>query len=457
MRFTQWGQVLQNTPKTHGHVLWLLPVTTDHFIFVIYKNWGSGRPARYLGLQTRPCFAHRPDYSSVFTYGLGLTQYNRSTNIRRISGYRTLAYRASHNILVLSCLWTQLLPTCKILQINVNSSGFLHIYTRKVLQPHSKHYHQHPIYFPLCNHTWSHFGSRQSQVNTPSPIWYLHQNNADPSRFLHQYTRKVHLPHSKHYHEHPIYFPLCNTDLQVRMISITCAFVRLYLSTSSLAKHRSPTAPQIDALTRRRHTSLPLSIHEMSWQRVSRHVRSTRKSSDNTIWRQMYATQQMSHMRRERLSLQYTIKLKSTPNNQTFDTVFRPNVLKYLPTDQTLYLFMDYESKTLLINPIYKYMLSVMRLCGVSALGAGAPITLYGLKTVKKLDTNPLVFQGLFHDIQDQHFDHQFLYTVVTNFNIIKRCLPKQASIYTVELHAIQLALDVIHNSNKTKIYIDFI
>ena len=52
---------------------------------------------------TRPCFAHRPDYSSVFTYGLGLTQYNCSGNIRMISGYRTLAYRASHNIIVLNC------------------------------------------------------------------------------------------------------------------------------------------------------------------------------------------------------------------------------------------------------------------------------------------------------------------------------------------------------------------
>ena len=58
------------------------------------------RPTQELGLRstgsvsktpTRPCFAHRPDYSSVFTYGLGLTQYNCSNNIRRISGYRTLA------------------------------------------------------------------------------------------------------------------------------------------------------------------------------------------------------------------------------------------------------------------------------------------------------------------------------------------------------------------------------
>ena len=102
---------------------------------------------------TRPCFAHRPDYSSVFTYGLGLNQYNCSGNIRVISGYRTLAYRASHNIIVLSCLRTQLFPTCNTLQINVNSCGFLHIHTQKVILPHSKHYHQHPIYFPWYNYT----------------------------------------------------------------------------------------------------------------------------------------------------------------------------------------------------------------------------------------------------------------------------------------------------------------
>ena len=47
-------------------------------------------------------------------------------------------------------------------------------------------------------------------------------------------------------------------------ISVTCALLRLYLSTSSHAKHRSPTTPQIDALTRRRHPRLPLHINEMS-------------------------------------------------------------------------------------------------------------------------------------------------------------------------------------------------
>ena len=62
------------------------------------KNLGLRSTASVSNTPTRPCFAHRPDYSSVFTYGLSRTQYNCSNNIRRISGYRTLAYRASHNI-----------------------------------------------------------------------------------------------------------------------------------------------------------------------------------------------------------------------------------------------------------------------------------------------------------------------------------------------------------------------
>ena len=71
----------------------------DRLIIIVpRRNGGSGRPARSLELRARSCFAHRPDYSSVFTQGLGLTQYNCLGNIRMIFGYRTLAYRANKAI-----------------------------------------------------------------------------------------------------------------------------------------------------------------------------------------------------------------------------------------------------------------------------------------------------------------------------------------------------------------------
>ena len=72
-------------------------------IEVPHKNWGSGRLASVSRTLTRPCFAHCPDYSSVLTQGLGRTQYNCSDNSRIICNYRALAYRAGHNISILSC------------------------------------------------------------------------------------------------------------------------------------------------------------------------------------------------------------------------------------------------------------------------------------------------------------------------------------------------------------------
>ena len=76
---------------------------------------------------------------------------------------------------------------------------------------------------------------------------------------------------------------------------------------------------------------------------------------------------------------------------------------------------------------------------------------------------NSTTIQGLFNDVQDKYFDHQFLYTdgskddqkvrcaVFSSLSIIKRRLPDQAYIYTAELHAIQLGLDVVCQSNKNK------
>ena len=47
--------------------------------------------------------------------------------------------------------------------------------------------------------------------------------------------------------------------------------------------------------------------------------------------------------------------------------------------------------------------------------------------------------------------DHKVGCAVVSNFNIVKQRLPGQASIYTAEQCAIQLALDVVNNSVAVK------
>ena len=47
-------------------------------------------------------------------------------------------------------------------------------------------------------------------TNTLSPIWFTLDNNTNPSRFSHIYTRNVLLPHIIHYHRDPTYSSLCN-------------------------------------------------------------------------------------------------------------------------------------------------------------------------------------------------------------------------------------------------------
>ena len=53
----------------------------------------------YLVQYPRPCFAHRPDSSSVFTSGLGLTQCNHSINISLIYDCMIPFYITRYDIL----------------------------------------------------------------------------------------------------------------------------------------------------------------------------------------------------------------------------------------------------------------------------------------------------------------------------------------------------------------------
>ena len=146
-----------------------------------------------------------------------------------------------------------------------------------------------------------------------------------------------------------------------------------------------------------------------------------------------------------------------TPNNPTFDTVFRPKYSEIFAIRPNAIPTFGIRIKDLIDEA--NINIETIRQATIPESPPWqleSPLIIYGLKTVKKVNTNPLVFQGLFNDVQDKYFDHQFLYTdgskddhkvgcaVVSNFNIVKRRLPGQASIYTAELCAIQLALDVV-------------
>ena len=198
-----------------------------------------------------------------------------------IYGCRTLAYRASHNIFVLNCSRAQLSSTCNTLQINTISSGFLHTYTRKVLLPHSKHYNQHPIYFPLYNYTL--ISLRFMPIlgeHTESYMIYTSEQRRLVSIII-----------------NIRYISRCVIQISSQSGLMLHALLLGYIYTSEHIKNLQPTALWTDARARCRHWRSPLNIHELPWRRVSRHAWEwPRKPHRHHYLAPTVHTQQMSHM-----------------------------------------------------------------------------------------------------------------------------------------------------------------
>ena len=163
------------------------------------------------------------------------------------------------------------------------------------------------------------------------------------------------------------------------------------------------------------------------------------------------------YRRRERLTLQYTFKLRSTPTNPTFDTVFNPRY-SHIFAERPLAIPTFGIRVQFLIDDMGIDMdgIKTYRIPDNPIWNMVAPTVLFDLKVGKKSDINPIDFQGRFHVIQDRYRDHQFIYTdgskdgnrvgcaIVSGRQYLMVRLPDAASIYTAELHAICVAMEYI-------------
>ena len=132
-------------------------------------------------------------------------------------------------------------------------------------------------------------------VNTLNAIWLTLNNNTNPSWFSHIYTRKVLLPHSIHYHHDPTYSSLCiKTFTWLRFMiythsldyAITSEHTKIPAQTGRLETRVSGGASSIP---REQHTRLP-------WQPTSRHIYSGPEGhtdTNNKVGNRIY--QGMSH------------------------------------------------------------------------------------------------------------------------------------------------------------------
>jgi len=173
-------------------------------------------------------------------------------------------------------------------------------------------------------------------------------------------------------------------------------------------------------------------------------------------------------LRRDKLALQYIIKLKSNPANPTYDSVFNP---KYpllfdsrphiIPT-LGLRLKQQLDETAIQLNNIARFSYPTTPLWALRTA-----IFVYDIHDIgKKADTQPDLYIAKYHELQSILCDYTKIFTdgskdgslvvaaaVSTATNLSCR-LPDNSSIFSAEAYAILLATDIIKSSIGTKFVI---
>ena len=173
------------------------------------------------------------------------------------------------------------------------------------------------------------------------------------------------------------------------------------------------------------------------------------------------------YLRRKKLSLQYTIKLKSNPTNPAYQYVFNPMYRQlFIKHPRVIPPFgirigPDIQSIDLDLEGI-----SENRVSEIPPWEIQTPTVLLDLTTIKKSWNVEHEFLEKYNAIKEQYTDYSFIYTdgskdgnnvscaTVTRDETYRIRLPDDASIFTAEITAIDMALDHIFNSEDTKFVI---
>ena len=171
-------------------------------------------------------------------------------------------------------------------------------------------------------------------------------------------------------------------------------------------------------------------------------------------------------LRFTKLGFQYYSKIKSLPTNSAHDCIFNSK-------HQTLFNVKEKAIKTfgLRMKPILENAnISIKNIHDTVQLNCPPWLlekseVILDLNKLSKKKTHPLIYQEKLHNIQDNLPNYLHIYTdsskdnygtgcgAVLNDKTMKQSLPKEASIFTAEICAINLALKIISN-NKAKKFI---
>ena len=165
-------------------------------------------------------------------------------------------------------------------------------------------------------------------------------------------------------------------------------------------------------------------------------------------------------LRREKLALQYFTKLQSCPSNPAFDCTINPKYQEFFVRKESAIPTFGIRVKSLLEHSnISNNNVHETIIPEVPPWTLDQPRVILDLSKLSKKDTSSLVFTQKYNEIKDEHSFCVPVYTdgskdndrvgcaaIINNISI-KRRLPNNASIFTAEIKAIDLALDAIAES----------
>ena len=161
--------------------------------------------------------------------------------------------------------------------------------------------------------------------------------------------------------------------------------------------------------------------------------------------------------------MQYALKLKSNPLNQTYETVFEPQYKTLFQNKPNMIpsfgirISSEFEKMNLDLDNIAEF-----KVPDVPPWTFSQPRVLFSLHNDKKSQTDPLVFRTKYHELLSNFPSYETIFTdgskdgdtagsaCVTPSDTYKCRLPDNSSIFSAEIKAIDLALDHIEESRSS-------
>ena len=179
------------------------------------------------------------------------------------------------------------------------------------------------------------------------------------------------------------------------------------------------------------------------------------------------------YLRREKLALQYAIRLAANPSNPTFKVTFPPHISQdiidlYDNKPNAIRSFELRIAPLLTSANINKEQIETHSVPEIPSWCIRKPTIDLSLHSEKKSESNPHLLKQNFHDLQSYYSDHEHIYTdgskdeekvgcAAAKYDDCKKMrIPDGSSVFTAEAKAIDLALDFVNTCTYTDKFVIF-